>query len=111
LIDEINELRDQVNNGKAAQGVTIDSVEAIDKARSIGNIGAHMEKDINVIIDVDPDEADTLIKVVEILFEEWYIARHKRAERLKRIEAIADDKKAQKKLPPSPPPLPKPPQP
>ena len=41
--------------------------QAIDGIRSIGNIGAHMEKDIDLIIDVDPDEAEmnlnaTLIK-------------------------------------------------
>ena len=30
--------------------------QAIDAVRSIGNIGAHMEKDINLIVDVDPEE-------------------------------------------------------
>jgi len=32
--------------------------EAIDAVRKLGNIGAHMEKDINVIVDVDPEEAE-----------------------------------------------------
>ena len=31
--------------------------KSIDATRKIGNIGAHMEKDINLIVDVDPKEA------------------------------------------------------
>src|SRR6266446_2414559 len=89
LIDEIDALRDQVDNGKAPLGVQPDSVTAIDHVRGIGNIGAHMEADINVIIDVDPDEAQQLIVLIELLCEEWYIARHHRAERLTAIGVIA----------------------
>jgi hypothetical protein len=65
LIDEIDELRERVDRGQAPPGVQPDSVEAIDIVRKIGNIGAHMEADINVIVDVDPDEAQTLIELVE----------------------------------------------
>ena len=32
--------------------------EAILDVKSIGNIGAHMEKDINLIVDVSTEEAD-----------------------------------------------------
>ena len=35
--------------------------------RKVGNIGAHMEKDINVIVDVDPDEAQHLIGLITFL--------------------------------------------
>ena len=48
----------------------------IDGVRRIGNIGAHMEKDINLIVDIDPDEAQKLIKLIEHLLEQWYISRH-----------------------------------
>lgn len=48
----------------------------INGVRRIGNIGAHMEKDINLIIDIDPDEAQKLIKLIEHLLEQWYINRH-----------------------------------
>lgn len=82
LIDEIKTLRDNVNDGTAPEGVTLDSLEAIDNVRSIGNIGAHMEKDINIIVDVNPEEAQILIELIETLFDEWYIARHKRQQRL-----------------------------
>lgn len=87
LIDEINELESIVPNTqwKAIHGV-----------RSIGNIGAHMEKDINMIVDVDPDEAQKLLKLIELLMDKWYIARHDEEELLSDIIAIADDKKSQK---------------
>jgi hypothetical protein len=62
--------------------------------RSIGNIGAHMEKDISVIIDVDPDEADSLLRLIEELLEEWYIRRHERNERMKKIVEAAQSKQA-----------------
>ena len=47
LIDEITELSNRVATGTAPPGVNGESVEAIDHVRSIGNIGAHMEKDID----------------------------------------------------------------
>ena len=87
LFDEINELQNIV---PASQW------EAINAVRSIGNIGAHMEKDVNVIIDVDPDEAEKLLKLIELLIDKWYIARHDEEELLKDITQIAEDKKSKK---------------
>ena len=46
--------------------------EAIDAVRQLGNIGAHMEKDVNVIIAIDQNEAKKLLSLVEILFKECY---------------------------------------
>lgn len=60
---------------------------AIDSLRKIGNIGAHMEKNVDLMIDVDPDEANKLIKLNELLFKEWYINR---AERMKLVQDVAD---------------------
>lgn len=51
---------------------------AIDSLRELGNIGAHMEADVNVIIDIDSNEAETLINLIELLIKEWYINRHDR---------------------------------
>jgi hypothetical protein len=67
--------------------------KAIDSLRKIGNIGAHMEKDIDLIIDVEPYEAKLLLKLIEDLFVDWYVVRHEREERYKNIAQIADDKK------------------
>jgi hypothetical protein len=98
LFKEIEALHTLVSDGNAPKGVSEDSVEAIDHIRKIGNIGAHMEKDINVIIDVDPEEAQVLIELIETLFDEWYVARQKRQERFDRVKAIADEKAAQKQI-------------
>lgn len=66
---------------------------AIDAVRRIGNIGAHMEKDINLIVDVEPHEAELLIGLIETLIEEWYVARYERSKRMGAIKATAEAKK------------------
>jgi hypothetical protein len=43
----------------------------------LGNIGAHMEADVNVIVDVEAGEAKLLIGLIETLVDEWYVARHR----------------------------------
>jgi len=88
LVDEIEQVKDKTDP------LTWD---AIDSVRKVGNIGAHMEKDINLIVDVDPNEAEMLIELIEILLKEWYIAREDRKNRLLRIKAMADDKEAERK--------------
>jgi Domain of unknown function (DUF4145) len=84
LVDEIEAIKDKVDS------ITWD---AIDSVRKIGNIGAHMEKDINFIIDVDENEAGLLIELIETLIAEWYIARDDREKRMLAIKGIATTKK------------------
>ena len=55
-----------------------------------------MESDINVIVDVDPDEAILLIGLIETLIADWYIARHNREERMSKIKAVAAQKQRQR---------------
>ncbi|KAB2758248.1 DUF4145 domain-containing protein [Brucella anthropi] len=98
LIDEIAELESQLEQGTAPRGVDDETIAAITAVRKLGNIGAHMEKDINIIVDVDPDEAQTLIELIEMLFADWYVARHKRQQRLAAIQEITASKEEQKKL-------------
>lgn len=92
LFKEIEALTKALEDGSAPAGVTTETVQAIDYVRSIGNIGAHMEKDINVIVPVDQGEAQALIELTELLFEEWYVARQERADKLARVKQIADQK-------------------
>jgi hypothetical protein len=101
LVDEISELRRRVDEGRAPAGVQADTLEAIDAVRKVGNIGAHMEKDINIIVDVDPGEAQTLLTLIEMLFEDWYVQRHKRQQRLAAVQELAASKEAAKKLLPA----------
>lgn len=68
--------------------------EAIDALRKIGNIGAHMEKDVELMVDVDPDEAKKLLKVIELLFKNWYIADHEDNKLLDEVKSMSDEKEA-----------------
>lgn len=95
LIDEIRELKIRVESGEAPKGVELETIEAIDAIRDIGNIGAHMERDINIIVDVDPGEAQALLELIEMLFQDWYVAREKRAQRLSSVKLIAEQKKSE----------------
>ncbi|MCK4946142.1 MAG: DUF4145 domain-containing protein [Alphaproteobacteria bacterium] len=88
LFEEINAIKDEVD---------LQTWKAIDSVRGVGNIGAHMEKDINIIVDVEPEEAGLLIRLVEDLFQEWYINRHEREERSKALIFVAESKKEQRK--------------
>ena len=87
LYDELDAVKDQVNPL---------TWQAIDAVRKIGNIGAHMEKDIDVIINVDPDEAVRLIRLIELLVREWYVAKHQREQSLAELIAISDKKQAER---------------
>jgi hypothetical protein len=88
LVDEIEEIKGKVDP---------DVWDAIQAVRKIGNIGAHMEKDVNLIIDVEPEEAERLIWLIEFLVKEWYIARETRKAGLAEITALAATKEALQK--------------
>ena len=87
LFDEINSIQEHVDP------LTWDAIDAV---RNIGNIGAHMEKDINVIIDVDRNEAGLLIGLIESLIQDWYVTKYERQQRLQSIIGVSDQKKAAK---------------
>lgn len=84
---ELQELQKRVGHE-----ITGETWEDIDVVRSVGNIGAHMEKDINLIVDVEPGEAALLIELVETLIEDTYIARHERQERHAHLMALKEAK-------------------
>jgi hypothetical protein len=83
LVDEIDAVEDKMD---------ADLFEAVHGVRKIGNIGAHMEADINVIVDVDPDEAKLLIELVETVIKETYVRRDERRQRIKRVTDLAAEK-------------------
>ncbi len=87
LFDEIEAIKDKVEPMTWA---------AIDAVRKIGNIGAHMEKDINLIIDIEPQEAKLLIGLIETLINDWYIVREERKKRMAQIVSVAEDKSNKK---------------
>lgn len=66
--------------------------KAIDAVRKIGNISAHMENDVDLIIEVDPDEARKLVLLIERLIEKWYVDRHDEEELYSELTAISQEK-------------------
>lgn len=88
LADAINELQNKVTSSQW---------KAIDSVRKIGNIGAHMESDINTIVEVDSGEAEKLLKLIELLIDKWYISRHDEDQLFLEVSNIADNKMSQKK--------------
>jgi hypothetical protein len=88
LVDEIADIQSKVDP------LTWQAIEAV---RTVGNIAAHMEKDIDLIVDVEPQEADLLIGLIEILINDWYIATENRKNHLKTLVAVADQKSMARK--------------
>ncbi|HEY2933582.1 MAG TPA: hypothetical protein VGK99_17735 [Acidobacteriota bacterium] len=71
---------------------------AIDGIRKVGNIGTHMEKDVNVIVDVDPGEAEKLLRLIEVLVDEWYVRRENKKKRIADVTALAAEKDKERGL-------------
>ena len=92
---EIQKLQKEVRKN-AISGVTEESIRAFDCIKTMGNIGAYMKLKANVLVDVEPKEAELLIKLIETLFKDWYIARYDRQQRLKKIKEAVANKKQQK---------------
>lgn len=87
LKDEIDELEQKVDS---------DTWESIDAVRNVGNIGAHMEKDINIMVDVEPGEAQLLVGLIEQLVNDWYVIREARKKRTEELKQLVATKEAQK---------------
>lgn len=87
LVDEIDALQEKV---PASQWKILNSL------RRIGNIGAHPEADVNLIIDIEPSDAQKLISVIELLIKQWYIERHEQEELYNDVLTIDENTKNQK---------------
>lgn len=90
LFQEIEALEKKLISGELPKGVEAETVVAMKVLKDKGNIGAHMTEVDGKIVNVDPDEARHLLGLIEMLFSDWYVARHKRRETLAAIEAMAN---------------------
>jgi hypothetical protein len=82
LVDEIDALKDKIDPL---------TWQAIDSLRRIGNIGAHLEK-VNASAELQVGEARELVRLLELLVEDWYVAREARRDRLSGIVRLARSK-------------------
>jgi len=89
LDSEIKAIKNEIN------AETFDSIDAV---RKVGNIGAHMENDINLIIPIEPEEATMLIELIEFLMTEWYINKHERQQKNNALIEMAKTKTDAKKV-------------
>ncbi len=92
LFEEIKALETAITDGTAPREISQDSVAALTAVRKIGNIGAHMEADVDVIVEVDAGEAKVLIELIESLLQDWYVERHKRQQRFAATVALGAQK-------------------
>lgn len=79
LVDEIDALKDEIQ---------ADQWEILNCIRRLGNIGAHPEADVSLIIDINPEDAQKLISVIELLIKQWYIDRHEKEQLYEEIREI-----------------------
>lgn len=68
--------------------------EAMMGVKSVGNIGAHPEQDVNLIVDVEPGEPEALLQLIHLLDREWYVARADRDARIAKMKSLAAGKEA-----------------
>lgn len=90
LYQEITELQNHVS---------AEQWKVLNALRNLGNIGAHPEADVNLIIDIDPDDAVKIIKVIELLIKQWYIERHEQQKLYSEVTSLSDEKSSQKSNP------------
>lgn len=83
LYHEIDALKEKIDTPLAS---------ALHVARKVGNTGAHMQGDVNAIVEVDPDEAALLLGLLEQVLDEWYVRDVRRPELLERVNALAKDR-------------------
>jgi hypothetical protein len=89
LFHEIEVLEKQLGEDKLPKGVEAETIEAMRALKDIGNIAAHLTVVDGTMVDVDPGEAEAMLAVIEMLFNDWYVAANKRAGRLAEIAAMA----------------------
>lgn len=75
-----------------------DLYAAMMAVKSIGNIGAHPERDASLMVDVEAGEPEAMLDLINLLDQEWYVARAGRVKRLERVKLLGADK-AQAKIP------------
>lgn len=90
LVDEIDAVKEKTE-------ITPNQIAALKALKDIGNIGAHPERDIELIVDVEPNEAKLMITLIEYFMEQWYIRRHTDEEMMNEIVNVSQKKKELKR--------------
>jgi len=93
-------LADEIREAIAAHKIPSQVIEIIDMGRVLGNLGAHPEQDqrSGEIIDVQPGEAESVLDLLEELFESYFV----RPATMKRKKESLNARLAEARTPPKP---------
>lgn len=83
-------LYDQIESIKG--GIYQGEFDILDSIRNLGNIGAHSENDLQLIINIESNDAKLILYCLEFLIEEWYIKSSERMDRIKQLKDLAKSK-------------------
>jgi hypothetical protein len=67
-------------------------VQALLAVKGLGNIGAHPENDTALVVDVEPADAEALLRVIELFIDMTYVRRHNEKQTLAHIQAVNAEK-------------------
>ena len=70
--------------------------QALLDVKDMGNIGAHMEQDVNLVLDVTAEEASALMAVIEMVMNDWYVEQMHRKTALAEVHEITEAKRIQR---------------
>ena len=67
--------------------------DALHALRGLGNVGAHPEKDPDIVIDLNQEEAEQILRVLDVALKLWFVIPQQQANELKGLTELADEKK------------------
>ena len=65
-------------------------ITAFKQLKDIGNIGAHPQENIDTIVPIEPGEAETLLKLIDLIIRKTYIQRQSDNMLLQEIEGLSN---------------------
>jgi hypothetical protein len=86
-------LKEEIDAVRSNSRITPPLWAALDAVRIMGNVGAH--PDVNVMVDVNPEEVNKMLEVIHMLIEATYVLDFNQAEKLAHVVALGAAKKAQ----------------
>lgn len=96
LYKTIEKLKKDFESSEVVQGITEESIKALDEIRELGNIGAHLNDNTNLIgRGIEYDDVQALTVIIEILFKDWYIASHNRKQKFSDLRKRVTEKTKQ----------------
>lgn len=75
---------------KISKHISPETMESIGLIRAFGDIDSYLDKDVDFMVDGSSEETRLIIALLEVLFDDWYVERHKRTQRKKAIKLMVE---------------------